>query len=172
MSYKARDAEVHVSAYIYSTFLIFRLVYSLHFLHFLFTGRVKAIMHSIKSTPASVLFCHQLSWRKLSCVRWMLKRELYQRREKYRAILYKRLAQNEPLRTPAELTPLNILRIELGKLREHNLELCKCLTISAFNLVLHYLSQLLKWQILILHRLIFVGNSISSVRNLFPSPNN
>ena len=90
-----------------------------------FSGRGKSIKHHVKSTPPSVLFRQKLSWQKLSCIRWFLQRELRQRRKKYRDILYKRLAKREPLWTPAELTPLDILRIILGNLREHNLALCK-----------------------------------------------
>lgn len=83
----------------------------------------------MKSTPPSVLFRRKLSWQKLSCIRRLLQRELRQRRKKYRDILYKRLAKREPLWTPAELTPLDILHIILGNLREQNLELCKHLSI-------------------------------------------
>ena len=90
-----------------------------------FSGHGKAMKHHIKSTPASVLFRRKLSWHKLSCMHWLLQRELRQRRKKYRDILYKRLAKREPLWTPAELTSLDILRIILGNLREYNLELCK-----------------------------------------------
>ena len=90
-----------------------------------FTGRGRAIKHCVKSTSPSALFRRKVSWQKLSCVRWLLQRELRQRRKKYRDILYKRLAKREALWTPAELTPLDILRILLGNLRGQNLELCK-----------------------------------------------
>lgn len=63
----------------------------------------------------------------------MVRRELQQRRRKYRAILFKRLAARKPLWTPGDMTPLDMLQWELGDLRKNNLELCKSPLASAHS---------------------------------------
>ena len=109
------------------------------FAHFTLSGYAKSVRHGVKHRPVSSLLLERTTGRKLHYFHRLMKKELQRRRKMYRDILYKRLAANEPLWTPRDMTPLDLLQLELEALRDNNLVLCTFI-LCVFTTLCNYLS--------------------------------